>query len=29
MTTISALGEVSEVTDRAMRALGATEPARD
>ena len=29
VTTISALGEVAEVTQRAMRALGATQPARD
>jgi adenylate kinase len=29
VTTISALGEVTEVTDRAMRALGAAQPARD
>lgn len=29
VTTIPALGEVTEVTRRAMRALGATQPARD
>jgi adenylate kinase len=29
VTTISALGEVTEVTRRAMQALGAAEPARD